>query len=152
MYWLKLFRIPSFFFNAGSLCSDVPLFIPNIVFLVPVLFFSRPISFRGLSILLPFQRTVFWLCFNLCFLILLFSVHAFIIYFFLLLLDLSWHSFFFFFWLRSVFIAARRLFSSCSKRGATLHCSSWASHYGGFARCGARALAVGASVVVARGL
>ena len=36
--------------------------------------------------------------------------------------------------------------------GATLHCSAQASHCGGFSRCGARALGVQASVVVAHGL
>ena len=36
--------------------------------------------------------------------------------------------------------------------GATLHCSAQSSHRGGFSCCGARALGVRASVVVARGL
>ena len=36
--------------------------------------------------------------------------------------------------------------------GATLHCSTWASYCGGFSCCGAQALGVWASVVVARGL
>ena len=55
------------------------------------------------------------------------------------------------FWLRWVFIAAHRLFSTCGERGATLHCSVQASHCGGFSRCRARALGAWASVVVARG-
>ena len=38
------------------------------------------------------------------------------------------------------------------RAGATLCCSEWASHCGGFSCCGARALGVWASVVVARGL
>ena len=33
-----------------------------------------------------------------------------------------------------------RAFSSCSERGATLHCWAWASHRGGFSGCGAPAL------------
>ena len=45
-----------------------------------------------------------------------------------------------------------RAFSSCSERGATLHCGAWASHCGGFSCCGAQALGAWASVVVARGL
>ena len=36
--------------------------------------------------------------------------------------------------------------------GATLRCGAWASHCGGFSCCGARALGVRASVVVACGL
>ena len=36
--------------------------------------------------------------------------------------------------------------------GATLHCGAGASHCGNFSCCGARALGVWASVVVARGL
>ena len=36
--------------------------------------------------------------------------------------------------------------------GATLHCSSGASHCGGFSCCGAQALGARASVVVAGGL
>ena len=43
-------------------------------------------------------------------------------------------------------------FSSCGERGATLHCGAGASHCGGFSCCGARALGVWASVVVACGL
>ena len=43
-------------------------------------------------------------------------------------------------------------FSSCGERGATLRCGVWASHYGGFSCCGAWALGMWASVVVARGL
>ena len=42
-------------------------------------------------------------------------------------------------------------FSNCS-RGATFHCSAWASHCGGFSYCGAQALGTQASVVVASGL
>ena len=37
-------------------------------------------------------------------------------------------------------------------RGATLCCGVWASHCCGFSCCGARALGMQASVVVARGL
>ena len=44
------------------------------------------------------------------------------------------------------------VFSSCGKRGATLHCSVWASHCSGFSCCGARALVARASVVLAHGL
>ena len=36
--------------------------------------------------------------------------------------------------------------------GATLRCDAWASHCGGFSCCGAWALGMWASVVVARGL
>ena len=46
----------------------------------------------------------------------------------------------------------RWAFSSCSERGATLHCGARASHCGGFSCCGARALGTWASVVVAHGL
>ena len=38
------------------------------------------------------------------------------------------------------------------RAGATLCCGAWASHRGGFSFCGARALGVRASVVVAHGL
>ena len=38
------------------------------------------------------------------------------------------------------------------RAGATLRCGAQASHCGGFSCCGARALGVQASVVVARGL
>ena len=38
------------------------------------------------------------------------------------------------------------------RAGATLHCSVWASHCGGFSCCGAWALGAWASVVVARRL
>ena len=43
-------------------------------------------------------------------------------------------------------------FSSCSEQGATLRCGARASHCGGFSSCGAQALDVWASVVVACGL
>ena len=36
--------------------------------------------------------------------------------------------------------------------GATLRCGAWASHCSGFSYCGARALGMQVSVVVARGL
>ena len=36
--------------------------------------------------------------------------------------------------------------------GVTLHCGAWASHCSGFFCCGAQALGMQASVVVARGL
>ena len=39
-----------------------------------------------------------------------------------------------------------------SPKGATVRCGAWASHCGGFSCCGARALGMWASVVVARGL
>ena len=58
---------------------------------------------------------------------------------------------FIYFWLCSVFIAAHRL-SLVAARGTTLCCSAWASHWGGFSCCGAWALGVRASVVVAHGL
>ena len=45
-----------------------------------------------------------------------------------------------------------RAFSSCSERGVILGCGAWASRWGGFSCCGALALGVRASVVVARGL
>ena len=57
----------------------------------------------------------------------------------------------FIYWLRWVFVAARRL-SLVAASGATLRCSAWASHCGGFSCCGAWALGTWASVVVARGL
>ena len=61
-------------------------------------------------------------------------------------------SFFFsFFWLRWVFIAARRL-SPVGASGATLRCGARASHCGGFSCCRARALGVWASAVMAPGL
>ena len=43
-------------------------------------------------------------------------------------------------------------FSSCGERGATLHFGAWASRCSGFSCCGALALGIRASVVVARGL
>ena len=43
-------------------------------------------------------------------------------------------------------------FSSCGEGGPTLRCGARASHYSGFSCCGARALGLRASVVVARGL
>ena len=43
-------------------------------------------------------------------------------------------------------------FSSCSERGTSLRCGAWASLCGGFSCCGAWALGVRASVVVAHGL
>ena len=50
------------------------------------------------------------------------------------------------------FVAERRL-SLAAASGATLHCSAWATHCGGFSCCGARGLGVvRASVVIARGL
>ena len=45
-----------------------------------------------------------------------------------------------------------RAFSSWQRAGATLRCSVWTSHFGGFSCCGARALGAWASVVVAHGL
>ena len=56
-----------------------------------------------------------------------------------------------YFWLRWVFVAAHGL-SLVAVSGATLHCGARASHCGGFSCCGAGALGVRASVVVARGL
>ena len=53
-----------------------------------------------------------------------------------------------YFWLRWVLVAARR-FSLVAVRGAPLRCSARVSHCGGFSCCGARALGVRASVVVA---
>ena len=43
-------------------------------------------------------------------------------------------------------------FSSCGAQGLLFHCGVQASHCGGFSCCGAQALGVRASVVVARGL
>ena len=62
-------------------------------------------------------------------------------------------SFFFliYFWLHWVFVAVCGL-SLVAARVATLCCGAWASHCGGFSRCGAWALGARASVVVARGL
>ena len=57
---------------------------------------------------------------------------------------------FIYFWLRWVFVAVHGL--SLVAAGATLRCGVWASHCRGFSCCGARALGVWASVVVARGL
>ena len=57
---------------------------------------------------------------------------------------------FIYFWLCWVLVAARGL-SLIDARGATLRCGARASHCGGFC-CGARALGVRASVVVAHGL
>ena len=58
---------------------------------------------------------------------------------------------FIYFWLHWVFITACGL-SLVVVSGATLCCSVWSSHCGGFSCCGARALGMWASVVVARGL
>ena len=58
---------------------------------------------------------------------------------------------YFYFWLHWVFVAARGL-SPVAVSGATLPCSTRASHLGGFSCCGARALGTRASVVVAHGL
>ena len=55
-----------------------------------------------------------------------------------------------YFWLRWVFVAACRL--SLVAVSATLHCGARASNCGGFSCCGAWALGVRASVVVAHGL
>ena len=47
--------------------------------------------------------------------------------------------FIYYFWLRWVFVAARRLsLVAASRGGATLCCSVRASHCGGFSCCGAR--------------
>ena len=43
-------------------------------------------------------------------------------------------------------------FSSCGERGLLFHCGAQASHCGGFSCCGAQALGMQASVVVAHGL
>ena len=59
---------------------------------------------------------------------------------------------FIYFWLRWVFVAVARAFSSCSERGATLNCGVRVSHCGGFSCSRAQALGMWASVVVARGL
>ena len=58
---------------------------------------------------------------------------------------------FYLFWLRWVFVAAHGL-SLVAASGAALRCGAWASHCDGFSCCGAQALDVQASVVVARGL
>ena len=42
-----------------------------------------------------------------------------------------------------------RAFSSCAERGLLCICGVWASHYGGFSCCGARALGAWASAVAA---
>ena len=67
------------------------------------------------------------------------------------LCDKAFLIFFFSFWLRWVFVAARRL-SLVAVSGATLRCGAWASSCGGFSCCGAWALDRRASVVVAHGL
>ena len=58
----------------------------------------------------------------------------------------------FFFQLCWVFIAACRLFSSCSEWWLLSSCSAQASHCSGFSCCGAQALGCMGSVVVAHGL
>ena len=58
---------------------------------------------------------------------------------------------FIYFWLHWVFIAARGL-SLVAASGATLRCSAWASHCGGFSCCRAWALGSWTSVAVACGL
>ena len=58
---------------------------------------------------------------------------------------------FIYFWLRWVFVAACGL-SLVAVSGAILPCGAWASHCSGFSCCGAQALGLRASVVVARGL
>ena len=58
---------------------------------------------------------------------------------------------FIYFWLRRVFLAARRL-SLVAASGGYSSLRARASHCGGFSCCGARALGVWASVVVACGL
>ena len=55
------------------------------------------------------------------------------------------------FWLHWVFVAVHGL-SLVVASGATLRCGAQASHCGGFSCCGARALGMRASVVVAHGL
>ena len=59
---------------------------------------------------------------------------------------------FIYFWLHWVFVAARGLSLVALSRGATLRCSAWAFHCGGFSCCGAWVLGMQASVVVAGGL
>ena len=49
-------------------------------------------------------------------------------------------------------LLVHRLSLVVASGGATLRCSAWASHCGGFSCCGVRALGIWASVVVARGL
>ena len=68
------------------------------------------------------------------------------------------HSFFFLIYLFNLFIFGcigssllRMGFLYLRLAGATLRCGAWASHCGGFS-CGARALGMQASVVVAHGL
>ena len=56
------------------------------------------------------------------------------------------------FWLRWVFVAARRFSLVAARAGATLRCGVRASHCGGFSCCRAWALGARTSVVVARGL
>ena len=59
----------------------------------------------------------------------------------------------FIYWLHWVFVAAHRLsLVAASGGGATLHCGAWASHCSGFSCCGAWALGMQASVVVAHRL
>ena len=66
--------------------------------------------------------------------------------------------FFFLIYFIYLFLAALGLrccmwtFSSCGKRGLLLSCGARASHCGGFSCCGAWALGMQASVVVALGL
>ena len=59
--------------------------------------------------------------------------------------------FIFYFWLHWVFVAVRGL-SLVAARGATLRCGARASRCSGFSCCGARALGMWASVVVAHRL
>ena len=58
---------------------------------------------------------------------------------------------FIYFWLHWVFVAVHGL-SRVVSSGATLCCCARASHCSGFSCCGAWALGMGASVVVAHGL
>ena len=58
---------------------------------------------------------------------------------------------FIYFWLHWVLVAARGL-SLVAVSGATLRCGARASHCSGFSCCGARALGMRPSVVVAHGL
>ena len=56
-----------------------------------------------------------------------------------------------YFWLHWVFVAVRWLFLVVASGGYSC-CSAWVSHCGDFSCCGAQALGMQASVVVARGL
>ena len=121
------------FINSTNNCSTV-----NTVATQCIVWWSRSNSSRR-------GYTGPWLLYNrfhnISACIVIYKYHLFYFYFILL---------FIYFWRHWVFIAACGL-SLAAVRGATPHCSARASHCSGFSCCGARALGVRTSVVVARG-